>query len=116
MLTCGDHEIPTFDSDGEDGKFSFVCLENGYFVPTREWDLIKRVQSGKMSINLQMKLWSETMWDRQLQCPLLFPPELWEYCRGYPEWVFQGVIQQTKKRVFEDIGFIPTWLKRAEKG
>ena len=80
-------------------------------VPTREWDLVKRVQEGKESVNLQIKLWSEGMWERRLQCPLFFPQEIREYCQGYPDWVYKSVINQTKKRVLEDIGFIPTWLK-----
>ncbi len=80
-------------------------------VPTREWDLVKRVQEGKMSVNLQIKLWSEGMWDKQLQCPLFFPNEIYDYCREYPKWVYKSVIEQTKKRVMKDIGFIPTWLR-----
>ena len=51
------------------------------------------------------------MWDKQLQCPLFFPNEIREYCQGYPDWVYKSVINQTKKRVLEDIGFVPTWLK-----
>ena len=86
-------------------------MENGVMVPTREWDLVKRVQEGKMSLNLQIKMWSEAMWDKQLQCPLFFPSEIAEYCRDYPKWVYKAVIEQTKKSLLRDIGFIPTWLR-----
>lgn len=82
--------------------------------PTREWDLVKSAQEGKESVNLQIKLWSEGVWDRQLQCPLFFPEEIFEYCRGYPSWVFKSVMEQTKKRVMTDLGWIPTWLKRGD--
>lgn len=103
--------LPPDDPNGEDGKYSFLCLENGIKVPTREWGLVKRVMGGKMSVNLCMKEWAETMWDLQLHCPLLMVPELREYCKGMPEWVFRGTIEQAKRRVMQDIGFIPTWLK-----
>ena len=89
-------------------------MENGILVPTREWELVKRVQEGKMSINLQIKMWSEMMWERQLGCPLLFPNELREYCKGMPDWVYKSTIEQTKKRVMKDMGFIPTWLRLGE--
>lgn len=111
MLECHPGYLPKHDPNGEEGKYSFLCLENGYLVPTREWDLVKRAQEGKESVNLQIKLWSEGMWDKQLQSPLFFPKEISEYCRGYPHWVFKAVIEQTKKRVLDDLGYIPTWLK-----
>lgn len=111
MFECHEGFLPKDDPNGEDGKYSFVCLENGYKIPTREWSLVKRVQEGKMSVNLQMKLWSETMWDRNLQCPLMFPSELYEYCKEYPKWVFTGTMEQTKRRIMDDIGFVPTWMK-----
>lgn len=111
MLQCSDYLLPKYDPNGEDGKYTFVCMENGLFVPTKEFELVRRVQEGKMSVNLQMKMWSESMWDTQLQCPLLFPDELTTYCEGMPKWVFKGTIEQTKKRVLKDIGFIPTWIK-----
>lgn len=82
--------------------------------PTREWNLVKRAQEGKESVNLQIKLWSEGVWDRQLGCPLFYPEEIFEYCRGYPKWVFKSVMEQTKKRVMTDLGWIPTWLKRGD--
>ena len=111
LFECHSGELPPYDLNGEDGQFSFLCLENGHKVPTREYDLVKRVHEGKESVNLQIKLWSEGMWDRQLGCPLFFPQEIREYCLGYPLWVYKAVINQTKKRVLEDVGFIPTWLK-----
>jgi hypothetical protein len=116
MLQCGDHEIPTHDPNGEDGKFSFVCLENGYFVPTRELDLVRRVQEGKMSVNLQMKMWSESMWDINLGCPLLMPPELREYCEGMPPWVYDGTMQQAQKRILIHCGYLPTWFRNGLTG
>jgi hypothetical protein len=67
-----------------------------------------------MAVNFQIEQWSEGMWDKQLQCPLFFPEEIFEYCQGYPKWVFQSVMEQTKKRVMTDLGFIPTWLKRGD--
>ena len=99
------------DPNGEDGMYCFLCWENGYDVPTREPELVQRAVEGKQSINLQIKMWCEGMWDKQLQCPLFFPQEIREYCKNYPNWVFRAVIEQTKKRVLDDIGFIPTWLK-----
>lgn len=99
------------DPNGEDGKYCFLCYENGITVPTREPELVRRGMEGKESVNLQIKIWSEGMWDKQLQCPLFFPNEIYDYCRGYPSWVYKSVIEQTKKRVMEDIGFIPTWLR-----
>lgn len=110
MLQCGDHEIPTYDPNGEDGMYSFVCLENGYMIPTRELELVRRVQEGKMSVNLQMKMWAETMWDINLGCPLLMPDELKEYCQGMPQWVYDGTMRQAKKRILNYVGFLPTWF------
>jgi hypothetical protein len=106
MLQCGDHEIPKYDLNGEEGKYSFLCLENGVFVPTKELELVKRVQEGKMSVNLQMKLWAEDVGI------LLMPNELESYCVGMPKWVFKGTIEQAKKRVIREVGFVPTWLKK----
>ena len=115
MINCGDHEIPLYDPNGEDGKYSFICLENGYFCKTRELELVRRVQSGKMSVNLQMKIWSESMWDNNLGCPLLMPTELEEYCHGMPQWVYDGTMQQTKKRLMDRVGFLPTWFRNGLK-
>lgn len=80
-------------------------------MPTKEPDLVRKAIEGKESVNLQIKIWSEGMWDGQLQMPPFFPHEIREYCQGYPSWVYQAVINQTKKRVLEDLGFVPTWLK-----
>ena len=105
MLQCGDHEVPPYDPKGEDGKFCFVCLENGLFVPTRERELVQRVLEGKKSINLQIKLWSEDVGI------LLMPDELRQYCQGMPEWVFKGVMEQVHKKTLIEVGFIPTFLQ-----
>lgn len=85
-------------------------MENGYKIPTREWELVKRAQEGKMSVNLQIKMWAETMWDNRLGC-LLFPDELKTYCEGMPKWVFKATIEQAQKNHFKEHGFIPTFLK-----
>jgi hypothetical protein len=106
MLQCGDHELPTYDFNGEDGKYSFVCLENGLFVPTRELDLVRRVLEGKKSINLQIKLWSEDVGH------LLMPDELFGYCRGFPEWVFKATIEQSQKRFLNEMGYVPFFMKQ----
>ena len=74
----------------------------------------RKAIEGKESVNLQIKIWSEGMWDKQLQCPLFFPEEIFDYCQGYPGWVFKSVMEQTEKRVMTDLGFIPTWLKRGD--
>ena len=105
IFECHPDNLPPNDINGEEGKFSFLCLENGIYTPTYEWDLVKRVQEGKMSINLQMKMWSEDIGI------LLMPNELYEYCKGYPEWVFKGTIEQAKRRIMKEIGFIPTFMK-----
>lgn len=110
MLECHPGQLPPNDPNGEDGQFTFLCMENGILVPTREWDLTKRVQEGKMSVNLQIKIWSESMWEPGLGS-VLRPPELREYCEGYPEWVFRSTIEQTHKRIMKDIGYIPTFMK-----
>ena len=115
IFECHPGFLPPNDPNGEDGQFSFICLENGILIPTREWDLVKRVQEGKMSVNLQMKMWAETLWDSQLRCPLMMLPELKEYCIGMPDWVFRGTIEQAKSRVMKDIGFIPTWMKSEDR-
>jgi hypothetical protein len=113
LFECHPSDLPPNDLSGEDGKFSFLCLENGYKIPTREWELVKRVQEGKMSVNLQIKIWSESMWETGLGS-VLFPKELREYCEGMPEWVFRSTIEQTHKRIMKDIGFIPTFMKTGE--
>ena len=105
MLQCGDYELPPYDPMGEEGKYCFVCFENGLMIPTRERELVQRVIEGKKSVNLQMKLWSE---DIGL---LLMPNELKEYCQGMPEWVFKGVMEQSQKRYKQQIGFVPTFMK-----
>jgi len=97
--------LPPYDVNGEDGEFSFLCLENGYKVPTKEYEIVKRVQEGKMSVNLQMKLWSEDVGF------LLMPKELFTYCQGYPDWVFKGTMEQAKKRILKDVGFIPSFMQ-----
>jgi hypothetical protein len=102
------------DPNGEEAKYAFLCWENGIQVPCREPELFQRAIEGKMTVNFQIEQWSEGMWEKQLQCPLFFPEEIFEYCRGYPKWVFKSVIEQTKKRVMTDLGFIPTWLKRGD--
>lgn len=105
IFTCHPDELPPNDPNGEDGMYSFVCLENGIKMPTREWNLVKRVQEGKMSVNLQMKLWSQDVGY------LLMPNELWTYCKNYPLWVFQGTMEQSKKRILKEVGFIPTFMR-----
>jgi len=85
--------------------YSFLCLENGYFVPTREWELVKSVQEGKMSVNLQIKLWSEDIGI------LLMPDELFVYCKDYPKWVYKSTIEQSKRRFIKDVGYIPSFIK-----
>lgn len=105
IFQCNDHELPTYDINGETAKYSFLCLENGIKLPTKEWELLKRIQEGKKSVNLQMKLWAEDVGD------ILFPNELKEYCNDYPDWVFKGTMNQAEKKIFEKIGFIPTFMK-----
>lgn len=105
MLQCGDHEVPPYDPNGEDGKFSFVCLENGLMVPTRERELVRRVLEGKKSVNLQIKLWAEDVG------VLLMSEELREYCKEMPPWVFKAVIEQAQKRTLIEVGFVPTFLQ-----
>jgi hypothetical protein len=105
MLQCGAHEVPPYDPNGEDGKFCFVCLENGIIVPTRERELVQRVIEGKKSINLQIKLWSEDLGF------LFMPEELRAYCKDMPEWVFKATLEQAQKRTLIEVGFIPTFLQ-----
>lgn len=105
IFECHPGYLPKDDPNGEEGKYSFLCLENGRLVPTKEWELVKRVQEGKMSVNLQMKMWSEDLG------VLLMPKELWTYCEGYPEWVFRGTIEQGKRRILKEVGFIPTFMR-----
>lgn len=105
MFQCDEHELPPFDINGECGKYSFLCLENGIFVPTKELELVRKVLEGKMSVNLQIKLWAEDVGI------LLMPVELKSYCVDMPEWVFKATIEQAKSRVLKKDGFIPTWLK-----
>ena len=105
MLQCGTHEVPPYSPEGEEGKFCFVCLENGIVVPTRERELVQRVIEGKKSINLQMKLWAEDLGI------LLMPDELKKYCQGYPEWVYRGTIEQGIKRFINEVGFIPSFMQ-----
>lgn len=105
LFECGSHDLPPYDPKGEEGRFSFLCLENGYKIPTKEYELVKRVQEGKMSVNLQMKLWAEDVGI------LLMPNELYTYCKGYPEWVFKGTMEQAKRRIIKEVGFVPTFMK-----
>ena len=75
-------------------------------IPTKEYELVKRVQEGKKSVNLQIKLWAEDIG------VLLMPMELNEYCKEkYPVWVFKSTILQAQKRYIDSIGFIPTFCK-----
>ena len=76
-------------------------------MPTREWKLVKRVQEGKMSINLQIKMWSEDLGSNLI----LMPNELWTYCKDYPRWVFNATMEQAKKKLMKEVGFIPTFMK-----
>lgn len=112
IFECHPGMLPPNDPNGEDGKFTFLCMENGIHIPTKEWELVKRVQEGKMSINLQMKMWTEMLWDKNLGCPLLFPDELKEYCQGMPEWVYKGTMNQAKSVILEHVGFLPTWFRK----
>jgi len=105
MLQCGDHEVPPYDPNGEEGKYSFVCFENGLMIPTKELNLVRRVIEGKKSVNLQIKLWSEDIGF------LLMPKELKDYCQGMPEWVFRGVMEQSQKRIIKEVGFVPSFMQ-----
>jgi len=107
LFECGGHDLPTYDPDGEDGQFSFLCLENGIKVPTREYELVKRVLEGKMSVNLQIKLWAEDLGNNLI----LMPDELKTYCVGYPEWVFKATMEQARSRIMKEVGFIPTFMR-----
>ena len=105
MLQCGNHELPPYDPNGVDAKYSFLCLENGYKVPTKEIELVKQALNGKMSVNLQIKLWAEDIGF------LLMPNELYSYCRGYPTWVYEATINQAKQRLMKEMGYIPTFMR-----
>lgn len=105
IFECHPGLLPPNDPNGEEGKFTFLCMENGIYLPTREWELTKRVQEGKMSVNLQMKLWGEDLGI------LLMPNELKLYCKEYPEWVFRGTMEQGIKRFRKEVGFVPTFMK-----
>jgi hypothetical protein len=105
MLTIGDHDLPPYDSNGVDAKYCILCLENGEKVPTCDLETVRRVAEGKMSVNLQIKLWAADVGI------LLMPNELKEYCRGMPEWVYTATLEQAKKRILKEVGFIPTFLR-----
>ena len=84
--------------------FCFLCWENGISVPTKEPEMVRKAIEGKMSVNLQIKLWSEDIGI------LLMPEELLEYCKEYPKWVFDAVLEQSRKRYMKEVGFVPTFL------
>jgi hypothetical protein len=57
-----------------------------------------------MSVNLQIKLWAEDVGF------LLMPDELHTYCRGYPLWVFKATMEQAKKRIMKEVGYVPSFI------
>jgi hypothetical protein len=104
ILQCGAHDLPPYDPNGEDAKYSFLCLENGYKVLTKDIEILRKVLNGKMSVNLQIKLWAEDIG------VLLMPDELYSYCKDYPLWAFNATMEQAKQRIVKELGFVPTFM------
>lgn len=105
MFQCGNHELPSYDPNGEDAKYTFLCLENGYKVPTKEIEIVRKVLNGKMSVNLQIKLWAEDIGF------LLMPDELYSYCKEYPPWVFNATMEQAKRKIIKEVGYVPSFMR-----
>lgn len=79
---------------------------HGVNLPCREPDLLNKAARSKKSVNLQVKLWAETMAEG-----LLFQEELLDYTRGWPEWVFRSTVEQAGKLLLATTGFAPRFAR-----
>jgi hypothetical protein len=64
---------------------------HGKTLPCREIEKLQKVQRGKASWNLQIKIWAEDV----ANC-LLFQSELVEYCHKLPAWIFEATMAQAQ--------------------
>jgi len=80
---------------------------HGKALPCREPEILDKVERGKKSWNLQVKLWAEAMADP----PCLLQPELVDYCHGLPPWIFEATIRQAGKLLLESVGYIPRFAR-----
>lgn len=79
----------------------------GKEMACREPELLDKVKRGKASVNLQVKMWAETVADGML----LRQAELIEYVHGWPEWVLRAVLGQASKIAVESLGFAPRFAR-----
>lgn len=100
------------DSPHDAGGFTalecwFAKDTHGKTLPCREPELLAKVNRGKGSVNLQVKLWAEDVADGLL----LRQSELAEYVHGWPKWVLRAVMEQAGKIATETVGFAPRFAR-----
>jgi len=74
--------------------------------PCNDPDTLDKVLRGKENVNLQIKMWVESVMDSTL-----WPEEVKEYTKDYPEWVFKSFLNQLHREIVKKIGFVPTFMK-----
>lgn len=97
------------DPNGESAETCYFMLDtHGKMPPCREVELLARIFRAKQSVNLQIKMWAETMAEF-----LLLPKELQEYIKewGAPYWVYKATMNQAAKIHEEKYGWQPTFLR-----
>ncbi len=84
----------------------YVYESVGKVLATCEPEKLDKVLRSKASVNLQIRMWSEAMCD-----PLVLSvEELRTYCKEFPGWVFKATVNQARKLILKQIGFIPSFL------
>jgi len=98
MIEAYPHELPPYAEDGLPAIKCFFNLENGVVLPTNNISEVKRALDGKKSLNLQIKMWAETV-GRELSTIEL--REMIEEL-NMPQWVFNATMNQAVKLIKED--------------
>lgn len=101
--------LPAIPTD-ENGYTAAECFHshetNGKMLPCRDTALLARALNGKERHGLTVTNCAQDYLDR-----LLFACELKS---NYPEWVQRDILGRTAQLAFEQIGFVPTFVKTGE--
>ena len=108
-VMCGVEVIPSNWPEGHASALeAFVFFDStGKKAPCKDIAALRRAFVGKASVNLQIKMWAEDLFN----CPILLVAELREYTKDMPEWVFRATIMQAQKLSLEQLGFVGKHLK-----
>jgi hypothetical protein len=99
-----------FKATGVSAKEAFYIKDStGKVIATKELTLLQKVFNVKASINLQIKMWAE-----DLAMGILHIQDLWYIKKEYnpPDWVFDAIVQQSKKYATNKKMEVPWWLDK----